>query len=1151
MSNFKFLRAEFESLYDPAVGAEQLVYSDPRAACMRTRHALEQAVHWLYEHDLTLRLPYDDSLGVLLTQPAFEALVPPQIRQKTRLIQKLGNRAVHGSAPIRHGDSLHLVRELFHVMYWLARTFTRTSDPKSLVADWDEKRIPHLVNADQAVAFTRDELKKQEAQFKERLQAQTAQIEAREKQIAVVAATSAEYEARLAQLDAELARARAELATAKAANIAVPDTHDYSEAETRKRFIDVLLREAGWVEGDSMGVEVPLVGMPNKPGGGFADYVLWGQNGKPLAVVEAKRSFSDPEVGRQQAKLYADCLEQMKGQRPLIFYTNGHKTWLWDDTRAAPREVSGFYSRDELELAISRRSLHQDLRGLEISSSIVERAYQTRAIRAVGEHFMAGHRAALLTMATGTGKTRTAVALIDLLMRANWVKRVLFLADRVALVRQATNAFKAHLPDSSPVNLVQEKDGQGRVFLSTYPTMMGLIEEMDGVQRKYGAGYFDLIVIDEAHRSVYQKYGAIFRYFDAYLVGLTATPRDEVDRDTYQLFGLEKGVPTDAYSLNEAVADGYLVKPAMQSVPLKFVREGIKYDELSGEEKDHWESLDWGDEEAPDEVQASDVNKKLFNTDTVDKMLQHLMQHGIKVEGGDRLGKTIIFAVNQEHAQFIAKRFDHNYPQYQGHFARVITHAVTYAQSLIDDFSVAAKLPQIAISVDMLDTGIDVPEVVNLVFFKAVRSKVKFLQMIGRGTRLSKDLFGPGLDKTEFVIFDFCGNFEFFNENPAGAPSPMSEPLGKRLFKRRLELLSLLPDAPQSGNGALQEGTASYNALEGLQAALQTQLHDEVAAMNLDNFLVREQREHVSKFIERGRWNTLGATDYVELRDHVAGLPSQLPEEDITAKLFDMTCLGLQIAIVQHSQDFVRHRDRVIELAMALENVQSIPAVKQELPLIQEVQTEAYWQDITLAIIEHLRKHLRGLIQFIERKSIGPVYTDLQDVLGAASKVELRDFSTGINTAQYKRKVEAWIRANENHVAMAKLRFAKPLTPTDLTELERFVYEAEAVGGRDRFVQEFGEVSLPQFIRSLVGLDRNAAKEAFGLFLDSTRYNSQQIRFVEMIIERLTRQGAVDPGQLYDAPFTSIHHEGLDGAFRDADAEAIVGILDELARKAA
>jgi type I restriction enzyme, R subunit len=815
--------------------------------------------------------------------------------------------------------------------------------------------------------------------------------------------------------------------------------------------------------------------------------------------------------------------------------------------------VQGFYTREELELAIQRRGLQGDPRTARVNNAIAGRPYQTRAVRSVAESLVSGRRAALLTMATGTGKTRTAIALVDLLMKANWVKRVLFLADRVALVNQAAGAFKAHLPDSSPVNLVTEKDGQGRVYLSTYPTMMGLIEQMEDGHRKYGVGHFDLVIIDEAHRSVYQKYGAIFRYFDSYLLGLTATPRDEVDRDTYHLFGLETGVPTDAYGLEEAVADGYLVPPKAQSVPIRFVREGIRYDELSEEEKEHWESLDWGDrEEVPEEVQASEVNKQLFNESTVDLMLRHLMEHGLKVDGGDRLGKSIIFAVNQRHADFISERFDHYYPQFKGAFARVITHSVNYAQSLIDDFSQAGKLPQIAISVDMMDTGIDVPEVVNLVFFKAVRSKVKFLQMIGRGTRLCPDLFGPGLDKYQFLIFDFCQNFEYFNEHPAGAAAPLAEPLGTRLFKRRLELLSLLGAPGEAPQKAAAEAAAGYEALANLNRDLADALHGEVAAMNRDNFIVRTELEHVDRYSQRERWDALTETEVVELREHVAGLPSELGHGHITARLFDLTCLNLQIALVNATADFISWRDKIIEIASNLEGKDTIPAVKAQLALIQELQTETFWQDITLPIIESVRRKIRGLVQFVDKTSSSPVYTVLDDEIGEGSEVTLTSFSAGINLAQYKRKVEAYIRANEDHVAIAKLRHNKPLTPMDLEELERFVYGAEVVGGRAVFEKHYGkERPLTVFIRSLVGLDRSAAKEAFVQFLDETRYTSRQIRFVEMIIDRLAHAGVIDPGQLYEPPFTAIHYEGIDGTFGEADSEAICSIVSEINQRAA
>ena len=487
----------------------------------------------------------------------------------------------------------------------------------------------------------------------------------------------------------------------------------------------------------------------------------------------------------------------MTGRRPVIFYTNGYETWLWDDAAGyPPRQVEGFFTADELELMVQRRTSRLPLADAAIDKTIVERHYQHRAIRAVGEAFTAKQRDALLVMATGSGKTRIVIALVDQLMRAGWVKRVLFLADRTALVNQAANAFKTHLPNATTVNLVTEKNADGRVYVSTYPTMMNLINDTDGGQRLFGPGYFDLVVIDEAHRSVYQKYRAIFSWFDSLLVGLTATPKDEVDRNTYTLFNLEDGVPTDAYSLDEAVAEGYLVPPVAVSVPTKFLREGIRYDDLSEEEKDDWDSLEWDEDgDVPDAVTAEELNRFLFNADTVDKVLATLMRDGHKVAGGDRLGKTIIFAKNQKHAEFIEQRFNLNYPEYAGHFARVITHSVTYAQSLIDDFSIKDKAPHIAISVDMLDTGIDVPEVVNLVFFKLVRAKSKFWQMIGRGTRLCPDLYGPGEDKKNFYVFDFCSNLEYFSQDLPDSDGSVQKSLAERLFEARLGLVAALDHA--------------------------------------------------------------------------------------------------------------------------------------------------------------------------------------------------------------------------------------------------------------------------------------------------------------------------------------------------------------------
>ncbi|MBL8541278.1 MAG: DEAD/DEAH box helicase family protein, partial [Betaproteobacteria bacterium] len=789
MSQFAFLQREWSAVFDSAARAENAVHADPRTACFYARRALELAVSWAYKYDPALKLPYQDNLSALIHDPSFKQTAGEAVFSKARVIVTLGNRAVHSHRAIPTDDAVVAVRELFHVAYWLARTYGRVARPAPGFA-FDANALPRGAPAPRQDS---EQLQRLEASLRERDEKLTALLSDQ------------------AALDEELKRLRAEVAAAKKAAAAQPDTHDYSEAQTRDYFIDLLLKEAGWPLDQARDREWEVTGMPNTEGRGKVDYVLWGDDGKPLGLVEAKRTRRDARVGQQQAKLYADCLERQFGQRPLIFYSNGYEHWLWDDANYPPRAVQGFYKKAELELAIQRLGTRKPLATAEIDTGIVERYYQTRAVRRIAEAFERDHdRKALVVMATGAGKTRTVIALCDLLMRCNWVKRVLFLADRVALVNQAVNAFKRHLPDASPVNLVTEKDAEGRVFVSTYPTMMGLIDDTRDGQRRFGVGHFDLVIIDEAHRSVFQKYRAIFDYFDSMLVGLTATPKDEVDRNTYSLFDLENGVPTDAYSLEEAVRDGFLVPPRAVSVPLKFQRQGITYDELSEDEKDQWDALEWDEEGGvPDRVEAEAVNKWLFNKDTVDKVLEHLMTRGLTVAGGDRLGKTILFAKNQAHADFIADRFNVNYPHYKGEFARVITFKTEYAQSLIDSFSHKDKAPHIAISVDMLDTGIDVPEVVNLVFFKLVRSKTKFWQMLGRGTRLCHALFGPGKDKECFYLFDYCQNLEYFSQDIPATEGRLGESLGARLFKTRLELIGELDARMEAAeHGIVAEGAA-------------------------------------------------------------------------------------------------------------------------------------------------------------------------------------------------------------------------------------------------------------------------------------------------------------------------------------------------------
>ena len=1129
MSNFAFLKAEWQAVHEAAVKAESAVHQDPRTACFYARRTLELAVAWAYKHDAALRLPYQDNLSALIHEPSFKQAAGEAVFSKARVINTLGNRAVHSHRTIPPDDALMAVRELFHVAYWLARTYGRAGRPApGLVFD-----ASMLSKAMSVPRQTTEQLQQME----------TALHERDEKLATLLADRTA--------LDEELKRLRAEVAETKKASAAQPDTHDYSEAETRDYFIDLLLKEAGWPLDQPRDREFEVSGMPNEQKKGFVDYVLWGDDGKPLAVVEAKRTKKSAQIGQQQAKLYADCLEKQFGRRPIIFYSNGYEHWIWDDASYPPRAVQGFFKKAELELMIQRRTSRKPLADAPVNTKIVERYYQTRAIRRIGEAFEKDRdRKTLVVMATGAGKTRTVIALCDLLMQCNWAKRVLFLADRVALVNQAVGAFKAHLPDAAPVNLVTEKDTEGRVFVSTYPTMMGLIDETKDGQRRFGVGHFDLIVIDEAHRSVYQKYRAIFDYFDSLLVGLTATPKDEIDINTYGLFDLERGVPTDAYGLDDAVKDGFLVPARAVSVPLKFQREGIIYDELSEEEKEQWDALEWDEDgNTPDRVEAEAVNKWLFNKDTVDKVLEHLMTRGQMVAGGDRLGKTIIFAKNQAHAEFIAQRFDVNYPHYKGAFARVVHCGLPYAQSIIDDFSNPAKSPHIAISVDMLDTGIDIPEVVNLVFIKLVRSKTKFWQMVGRGTRLRKDLFGPGKDKAFFYILDYCQNLEFFSQNPETTEGTLGESLGKRLFKARLELIGELDKkliAGDSGDRVKESphpyGDASTEA-EVRRANAQL-LHGEVVAMNLENFVVRPKRRLVEKYAKPDAWTMLSDEAMAELSHEVAGLPSELEAEAEDAKRFDLLMLNLQLALLRSEPAFERLRDQVKAIAGLLEEKSAIPMVREQMALIQEVQTDEWWQDVTTPMLEIVRQRLRDLVKLIEKQKRKPIYTDFEDVMGVETGVELPNFTARGDFERFLAKAQAFLREHQDHIAIHKLRMSKALTAADLAELERMLAE-NGVGGAAE-INRAKEVSqgLGLFVRSLVGLDREAAKEALAGFMSGKTLRANQIEFVNLIVNHLTEHGVMDAALLYESPFTDITPQGPDGLFTSVEVDELMTVLD-------
>ncbi|MCO6184833.1 DEAD/DEAH box helicase family protein [Rhizobium sp. L1K21] len=1138
MSNFAFLSAEFPEIFDSAKRAEGYVASDPRSAAFNARFTVEQAVKWIYKHDSGLKFPYDRNISALIHEPTFMQRAGQAIFAKAKLIIRIGNLAAHETKTTTEKDAANAARELFHLTFWLARTYAKVPPPDSLTFD-----PAQLTRSNALVKRAYSELTRL-----------NAEKEASDKAFEELARKNAE-------LDAELKAARAERDKIRRENESRPDHHDYGEAQTREIWIDTYLKEAGWPLDQTRDREYPVTGMPNKEGNGFVDYVLWGDDGKPLALIEAKRTKRDPRAGQQQAKLYADCLEAQFGQRPVIFYSNGYSHWIWDDAAYAPREVSGFYTKDELQLLIQRRSSAKPMGTVALNRKIADRYYQERAIAKVKESFETKRqRKALLVMATGSGKTRTVIALVDVLMRAGWVKRVLFLADRVALVNQAVRAFKAHLPESSPVNLVTEKNGEGRVYLSTYPTMMNLIDERKGGAARFGPGHFDLVIIDEAHRSVYQRYGAIFKYFDSLLVGLTATPKDEIDHNTYGLFDLEDGVPTDAYSLDKAVEDEYLVPPVSVSVPLKFIRQGISYDELSDAEKEQWDMLEWDEEDGdpPDRVDAEAVNKWLFNADTVDKVLAHVMTEGLKVAGGDRIGKTIIFAKNQDHAEFIEKRFNAAYPHLRaGHFARVITFKTDYAQSLIDDFSKKDSAPHIAISVDMLDTGIDVPEVVNLVLFKLIRSKTKFWQIIGRGTRLCPDLFGPGEDKEFFRVFDYCQNLEFFSQNPKLDDGKNAKSLSERLFAARFDLVRALDEKNEPlRRDALQEVGEGYDA--GPEAAPSEEqvrntalafLKDYVRSMNLDNFIVRGERKLVEKYQKPEIWQRLTDDMRDELLDHVAPLPNEMKSEQEEAKRFDLLMFNLEIALLKGSKRFETLKKQLIDIASALEEV-NIPTVTAQQGLILDILSDPWWEGITVPLLELVRLRLRSLVHHIEKRKKAIVYSNFVDELGEGTELDLPEVGE-VDFARFKRKARHFLREHEDHIAIAKLRHGKPLTQTDIESLQKMLI-SEGIGDAGHF-EKASELAhgFSAFIRSLVGLDRHAVAEAFGEFLGDSAATAEQIEFIEMIIEHLTEKGTMDPGLLYESPFIDVAPEGPQQVFDFDRTRKLIEVINRLNDSAA
>ncbi|GGJ61312.1 DEAD/DEAH box helicase [Anoxybacillus voinovskiensis] len=1104
LSNFHFLigKPHYESFANACVEAERSLIVSPATCAILTRRALELAVKWVYSFDSALKVPYQDNLSSLIHDHGFMEIIDEELLPLLRYIVKLGNVAVHTNSMITREEAILSLHHLHQFVSWIdycySDEYTATDFDESLLQMGEEKRERP------------EELK----DLYERLSSKDKRLE---------------------EMMKENEKLRALLTAKREANTKEYDfqVDELSEYETRKKYIDLDLKLAGWEFKKDVVVEYPVVGMPNQEGVGYVDYVLFGDNGKPLAVIEAKRTTADPNKGKQQAKLYADCMENMHGQRPIIFYTNGFETYIWDDIHYPARKVSGFYNKEELSLLIDRRMMKKPFNYVQINENIINRYYQKEAVLAVCDALEKKQRKALLVMATGSGKTRTAIAIVDVLTRHNWVKNILFLADRKTLVTQAKNNFSHLLPNLTLCNLLDNKDNpeESRMVFSTYPTMMNAIDEAkrkDG-KRLFTVGHFDLIIVDESHRSIYKKYRAIFDYFDAILLGLTATPKDEIDRNTYEVFDLENGVPTYAYELDQAVKDGYLVDYRTIETTLKFLEEGIRYDDLSDEEKERYEET--FDDEVGEDIDSAALNEWLFNDDTIDTVLRDLMEKGIRVEGGDKLGKTIIFAKNHRHAERIVERFDRLYPEYKGGFARVIDYSVNYYQTLIDDFSDRNKFPQIAVSVDMLDTGVDIPEVVNLVFFKKVRSKAKFWQMIGRGTRLCKDLLGIGQDKTHFLIFDYCGNFEFFRQNPKGIDGEIGESLTERLFHAKVEMIKELQH--------LRYQEEEY-------VVYRNELIDDVLAqikkLNEESFRVRQSIQYVHKFKNRANWDSLTAMDVNELQQYIAPLIVPLNDDEF-AKRFDLLMYTIELAKLQ-TKNATKPIRSVIRTAEALSKLGSIPQVAEQKNIIEKVQTEEFWKEADLFELEAVREALRELVKFLERETRKIYYTNFKDqvleVKENGSMLEVNDLRN------YRKKVEHYLHEHRDQLAIYKLRHNKKLTVQDLRTLEHILWNE--LGTKADYEKEFGDTPIMKLVRKTVGLDPQAANEAFSEFLSNERLNIHQSRFVKLIVDYFVKNGVMDKKVLQEEPFKTVG--SIVDLFKDNldDARRIISIIDEINR---
>jgi type I restriction enzyme, R subunit len=1040
MSNFSFLKDEFQILANDSIKAESNVMDDPEISAFYARKALEKSIKFIYEidEDLDEKLLNELSTFELITNPTFADILPIELINELHVIRKIGNSASHGkhNITINSKESLYANKCLYKFQRWIVEVYSNYE----ISSDYDVSNIgkPQKENIEDLLKII-EEKEKVEEKNKELLK----QIEEFNK--------SKESLPTFTKEQKKIKREK------------VFNLEGLNEAQTRALLIDLELREAGYATEDFIKRKEIEYKLTLENGDiGYADYVIWDEDDTPLAVIEAKKYSKNISAGKYQAQLYAQALQKQFQKDVLIFVTNGKVIEFSNDVYPF-REIHSFFPKNELKRIIQQKNAIQNNKPstYEISDVITNRTYQKRVIKSVLKEFEANKRRALLVMATGSGKTRVSASLSDVLIRADWVRKVLFLADRVELVKQAKNNFNDYLSETC-TNLGDEKDLDTRMHFGTYETVHNLIQKGE-----YNSAYFDLVIVDEAHRTIYKKYKAIFEYFDSFILGLTATPTDEVHRNTYDFFQTGDKEPTDSYSLDQAIKDGNLVPFKAKEIDLGIVKRGIKYDDLSEDEKEEYENKF---EEEEEEISSSEINKRVLNKETNEKVLKYLHEYGLKINDGNKIGKTIIFAKNKIHAEYIKKVFDLLYPL-RTKEAEIIHSEISHKDTLMDNFKNPNRNPQIAISVDMLDTGIDVPEILNLVFFKPVKSKTKFWQMIGRGTRLCPNLLGEELNKKEFYIFDFGMNFTYFGLNSEGMPSSKTISLKERLFLKRVGLIKVL-----------EEGSFKDELLKTVKSQIdELDLSD--YRLKKNRFIIEElQSKDLNIITDKVYEDIKTISEYIE------------DSTEFETQRFQMEILNSEELILK-DKDNKKYSDTLKARCKILKsNEKSVNNIKDKIETINKV-LENEFNLSNINDLEVIRKELENIANLsIEKGFISPIETNFKDKIEEVKEHNSDDFvdKASIQTEIQKRLKEYL----DNLVLIQQLEKSKLITSLDIENIKHYIFDMEK-NIKDKLEENIDfQVLLEEIINST---DKQVANKILDNFISLGNYSSKQIELMVRI----------------------------------------------------